>query len=268
MRRGFDPSRYLTVLLDQRGCGRSTPNVSDPAIDLSTNTTAHLVQDLERLREHLGIDRWLVCGGSWGATLGLAYAEVHPDRVTEIVLTSITTSRRSETDWLYRGAAIFFPEAFERFKAAVPDARDDHDLLRAYSDVLKDQDLEVRAQAAREWAAWETAILSLEPGAAGKSFGGSDPVDDLIAMVRLCAWYGQHGAFLEEGALIRDANRLVGLPGVLIHGRLDLSCPVASVWELARAWPDARLMIDDHAGHRGSELKRQWLLDALDGFAT
>lgn len=268
MRRGFDPARYLTVLLDQRGCGRSTPNASDPATDLTANTTGHLVEDLERLREHLRIDRWLVCGGSWGSTLGLAYGEEHPDRVSEIVLSAITTSRRSETDWLYRGAAMFFPEAFERFKAAVPAARDDHDLLAVYAEVLGSQDPAARAEAALAWGAWEDTVLSLEPGAAAHPFGSGGPDHDrLIAMVRLCAWYGTHGAFLEEGALIRDAGKLKGIPGVLIHGRLDLSCPVSSAWELVGAWPDATLLIDDQSGHLGSELKRQWLLAALDRFA-
>jgi proline iminopeptidase len=268
MRRCFDPERYCAVLFDQRGCGRSTPNAGDPATDLTVNTTGHLVGDLERLREHLGFERWLVCGASWGSTLGLAYAQEHPDRVTEIVLSAITTSRRSETDWLYRGAAIFFPEAFERFRAAVPDARDDRGLLAAYTEVLKSSELQVRAKAARAWSAWETAVLSLEPGAAGRSFGGDGPVEDLIAMVRLCAWYGMNGAFLEEGELLAGAGKLAGITGVLIHGRLDLSCPVGTAWELAGAWPDARLLVDDYSGHRGSAVKRQWLLAALDGFAA
>lgn len=267
MARLFDPERYLVVLLDQRGCGRSGPHASDPGTDMTVNTTSHLVADIERLREHLGIERWAVHGGSWGTTLGLAYAEQHQDRVTEIVLSAITTCRRSETDWLYRGAAIFFPEAFERFKAAVPQARDDREIPAAYFELLSDPSFEVRLEAALAWAAWEDTVLSLEPATKPGGFGAG-PDTDLIAMVRICAWYDMNGSFLDEGALLRDAGNLAGIPGVLIHGRLDLSCPAATAWELARAWPDARLLIDDGSGHRGSEVKRAWLRAALDGFAN
>ncbi len=266
MRRGFDPERYLVVLLDQRGCGRSTPRASDPATDLSVNTTGHLIADAERLREHLGIDRWLVSGGSWGTTLGLAYAQAHPERVTEIVLSAITTSRRSENDWLYRGVAIFFPEAFERFRAAVPEAGDDYGIPAAYAGRMDSRDSEVRAEAARAWSEWEDAVLSLEPGAK-PGFGGP-PGPDREAMVRICAHYSVHGSWLEEGQLIREAGKLAGIPGVLIHGRQDLSCPAGTAAELAAAWPDARLLIDDQTGHKGGDgIKREWLLSSLDGFA-
>ncbi len=267
MRRGFDPERYLVVLFDQRGCGASTPHASDPGTDLSVNTTAHLISDLEKLRDHLALDRWLVCGGSWGTTLALAYAEDYPERVSEIVVTAITTSRRSENDWLYRGVARFFPEAFARFKAEVPEARDDRDLPAAYAARMDSADPEVRASAALAWAAWENAVLSLEPGARSHSFGGGAG-PDLEAMVRICAHYSVHGAWLEEGAVIRDAGKLAGIPGVMIHGRLDLSCPAHTAVELAAAWPGARLHIDDETGHLGGGgIKRQWLLSALDDFA-
>ncbi|HET9896794.1 MAG TPA: prolyl aminopeptidase [Streptosporangiaceae bacterium] len=266
MRRGFDPERYLVVMFDQRGCGRSTPHASDPATDMSLNTTGHLIADTERLREHLAIDRWLVCGGSWGSTLGLAYAQAHPERVTEIVLIAITTSRRSETDWLYRGLGMFFPEAFERFRAAVPEAREDRDLPAAYARRMESPDPAVRAAAARAWSEWEDTVLSLEPMARPGFGGPAGP--DLDAIVRICAHYSMHGAWLEEGQLINDAGKLAGIPGVLIHGRRDLSCPAATAFELAAAWPDARLLIDDQTGHRGGPgIKREWLLSALDGFA-
>lgn len=267
MRRGFDPDRYLVVTFDQRGCGRSTPHASDPATDMTVNTTGHLVADIERLREHLGIERWLVSGGSWGTTLALVYAETHPERVSEMVLTAITTSRRSEIDWLYHGAAMFFPEAFERFKAGVPAVGDDRDLPAAYAERTADPDPAVRLAAAAAWADWEDAVLSLEPGGKTGAFG-TRPAGDLIALVRICAWYEAHGAWLDEGAVIRDAGKLAGIPGVLIHGRLDLSCPAGTAFELASAWPDARLLIDDETGHLGGGgIKRQWLLSATDDFA-
>jgi proline iminopeptidase len=266
MRRAFDPERYRVVLFDQRGCGRSTPHASDPATDMSCNTTEHLLADMERLREHLGIDRWLLRGGSWGSTLILAYAERHPHRVSEIVISAVTTTRRSEIDWLYRGVARFFPEQWERFRAGVPEAGRDGDLVAAYARLMEDPDPQVRAQAANAWSAWEDAVVSLEPN--GKPNAYSDrPPAALLAFVRICAHYFAHGAWLEEGALLRDAGRLAGVPGVLIHGRLDLSCPVDTAWELARAWPDAELVVLNDSGHQASDTKRERALSALDEFA-
>jgi proline iminopeptidase len=156
MRRGFDPDGYRVVLFDQRGCGRSTPHASDPATDMSLNTTGHLLADMELLREHLGIGRWLLCGGSCGSTLILAYAERQPHRVSEIVISSVTTSRRSETDWLYRGAARFFPGEWERFRAGAGAAGRDGDLVAAYARLMEDPDPLVRSRAADDWSAWET----------------------------------------------------------------------------------------------------------------
>lgn len=163
MRRMFYPDRYRSVLFDQRGCGRSLPHASDPATDMSRNTTEHLIADMEQLREHLGIERWLLCGGSWGSTLILAYAERHPERVTEIVISSVTTTRRREIDWLYRGVARFFPEEWERFRAGVPEAEHGGDLVGAYARLMEHPDPQVRAQAAVDWCAWEDAVVSLEP---------------------------------------------------------------------------------------------------------
>ena len=267
MRRGFDPDRYRAVLFDQRGCGRSTPHASDPATDMSYNTTEHLLRDMELLREHLGIERWLVTGGSWGSTLGLAYAERHPERVTEIVLSAVTSGRRSESDWLYRGAARFFPGEWEQFRAGVPAADRDGDLIAAYARLMENPDPHVRERAALSWSAWEDAVLSLEPNAKPNPFSDRPPAA-MLAMVRICAHYAVHGAWLEEGALLRDAGRLAGIPGVLIHGRLDLSCPLDTAWELARAWPDAELVAPADSGHLGSDSKRLSLLDALDRFAA
>jgi proline iminopeptidase len=267
MRRCFDPARYRAVLFDQRGCGRSTPHASDPATDLRANTTEHLIADIERLREHLGIERWLVTGGSWGSTLALAYAERYPERVTEIVLLSVTTTRRSEIDWLYRGVARFFPGEWEGFRAGVPENERDGDLVAAYSRLMESPDPAVRARAAHDWCTWENAVLSLEPGGDPNPFGDR-PDDAMLAFVRICSWYYAHGAWLEEGALLGDAGRLAGIPGVLIHGRHDLSCPIDTAWELARAWPDAQLFCVRDAGHQASDESRSRLLAALDAFAV
>ena len=270
MRRTFDPARYRAVLFDQRGCGRSRPHASDPRTSLAGNTTGHLVADMERLREHLGIDRWLVTGGSWGTTLGLVYAERYPHRVSEIMLSAISTTRPSELDWLYRGAGRFFPEEWERFSAVAAGAAGfDGDVVAAYARLMENPDPAVRNRAAAGWYRWEEAVLSLEPTA--KPLAGSAPVaadDYVLAFVRICAHYYSHAGFLSDGAVIRGAGRLAGIPGVLIHGRLDLSCPAATAWELARAWPGAELLIDDHSGHRGSDVKRAWMLETLDKFAS
>ncbi|HUC25308.1 MAG TPA: prolyl aminopeptidase [Streptosporangiaceae bacterium] len=266
MRRMFDPQRYRAVLFDQRGCGRSTPHASDPATDMRDNTTDHLVSDMERIREHLGIDRWLLTGGSWGTTLALVYAERYPERVSEIMLSAISTTRRSEIDWLYRGVGRFFPEEWERFRAGSGVDRDD-DLVGAYARLMEDPDPRVRNQAASTWRTWEDVVLSLEPNAK-PPVRGVQPDNDTLAFVRICAHYYAHAGWLEENAVINAAKTLAGIPGVLIHGRLDLSCPVTTAWELARSWPGAELLIDDHSGHRGSEAKRAWMLSALDRFAV
>jgi proline iminopeptidase len=208
----------------------------------------------------------LLHGGSWGSTLILAYAERYPHRVSEIVIAAVTTSCRSEIDWLYRGVARFFPEEWERFRAGVPEADRDGDLVTAYARLLEDPDPLVRQQAVHDWAAWEDAVISLEPGGRPDAFSDR-PKDELTAMVRICAHYFAHGAWLEEGALLRDAGRLAGIPGVLIHGRLDLSGPLDTAWEFARAWPDAQLVAVRDSGHQGSEEKRARILGALDKFA-
>ncbi|CAM5451242.1 proline iminopeptidase [Streptomyces tanashiensis] len=260
-RRWFDPEAYRIVLFDQRGCGRSTPHASDPAADMAVNTTAHLVADMERLREHLGIEQWLLYGGSWGSTLILAYAEAHPERVSEIVIAAVTTTRRSETAWLYEGVGRFFPEAHERFRAGADHAAD---LVGAYAARMNHPDRAVREKAAADWCAWEDAVLSME----GMGTPYTDRVDDTrLGFVRICAHYFAHGAFLEEGALIRDAHRLAGIPGVLIHGRLDMGGPLTTAWELARAWPDAELHVVEKAGHLGGEETGRLVLTALDRFA-
>jgi proline iminopeptidase len=267
MRRMFDPSRYRAVLFDQRGCGRSTPHASDPGTSLEHNTTDHLVADMEALREHLGIERWLVTGGSWGTTLGLVYAERYPHRVSEIMLSAISTTRESELSWLYNGVGRFFPEGWQRFShVAVRFGRANGDTVNAYARLMEDPDPQVRNQAAVNWRRWEDVVLSLEPNA--PPVADEDPPGDAtLAFVRICAHYYSHGGFLKAGTVIHNARRLAGIPGVLIHGRLDLSCPATTAWELARAWPGAELLIDNHSGHRGSDIKRTWMLETLATFA-
>ncbi|MFJ6214252.1 prolyl aminopeptidase [Streptomyces sp. NPDC092296] len=263
----FDPDRYRVISFDQRGCGRSTPHASDPAADMSRNTTEHLLRDMEQLRELLGVERWLLYGGSWGSTLILAYAERHPERVSEIVIPGVTTTRRSEIDWLYRGVGRFFPAEWAAFRAGLPEADRDGDLVAAYARLMEHPDPGVRAKAAADWCTWEDAVVSLEPNGSPNPYGGR-PSDARLALVRICAHYFSRGAWLEEGALLRDAGRLAGIPGVLIHGRLDLSCPLDTAWELARAWPDAELHVIADSGQKGSTTMGARIMAALDAFAA
>jgi proline iminopeptidase len=263
--RSFDPERYRIVLFDQRGCGRSTPHASDPSVDMSVNTTEHLLADMELLRVRLGIQRWLLFGGSWGSTLILAYAERHPERVSEILIQSVTTCRRSEIDWLYRGVGRFFPEEYARFRAGAPAERDD-DLLAAYARLMDDSDPDVRSKAAADWLAWEDAVVSQEPHGTPNVYSDRPPAAQL-AFVRICAHYYANYAWLEDGALLRDADRLAGIPGVLLHGRLDIGAPLTTAWELARSWSDAELIVVTDSGHTGSETMTLEVVRALDRFA-
>lgn len=265
-RRMFDPARYRIIQFDQRGCGLSLPSASDPATPMSVNTTWHLVDDMERLREHLGVERWLLFGRSWGSTLSLAYAERDPERVTEIVLAAVSVTRRSDIDWLYRGVARFFPEAWDRFRDGVPaEVRDD--LVAGYAQLMEHPDLDVRRRAAAKWCAWEDAVLSQE------GYGPSTPYVDRVgdarlAFVRICSHYFAHAAWLDEGALIRDAHRLADIPGVLLHGRLDLGGPPQVAWDLSKSWPGSRLTIFGGSGHLGDEAMQVELLRTFDELAT
>jgi proline iminopeptidase len=265
-RRCFDPGRYRAILFDQRGCGRSLPHASDLGTDLSRNTTEHLIADMERLREHLGVECWLLYGGSWGSTLMLAYAQRYPHRVTEMVIAGVTTSRAQEIDWLYRDVGRLFPEQWERFRDAAGESDRDGDLPTAYARLLADPDPEVRARAVKAWCAWEDEISeSVSDGTPGAFASRSDR--DQLAIVRICTHYFAHQAWLADGELLRNADRLAGIPGVLIHGRLDLTCPLDTAWQLARVWPDAELAVIADSGHNGSDAMSARIREALDTFA-
>jgi proline iminopeptidase len=246
-RRLFDPAAYRVVLFDQRGCGRSTPDAADPGTSLAANTTAHLLADVEQLRRHLGIENWLVIGGSWGVTLALAYAERHPARVCELVLFSVTNTTHREVEWITRDMGRIFPEEWARFRDAVPEAEREGSLVDAYARKLADADPAVRERAAREWCRWEDVHVSTHPGHSPDP-RYQDPRFRL-RFARLVTHYWRHAAFLEDGALLRDAGRLAGIPGVLIHGRLDVSSPPDVAWRLAQVWPDAELVLIGEEGH-------------------
>ena len=243
----FDPSAYRVVLFDQRNCGRSTPHASDPATDLGANTTDNLVADAELLREHLGVDRWLVLGGSWGSTLALTYAERHPDRVSEIVLSAVTTGRHAEFDWLFRGGlARFFPQQWDRLVAGLP-PDDRGDVVAGYHRLLNDPDPEVRRRAVEDWCLWESATPDWPP-TDGLAERFKDP-DYAMAFARIVTHYVLHNAWLEDGVLLRNADVLADIPGVLVHGRFDFQAPLENAHGLCRAWPRAELVVVDDAGH-------------------
>jgi proline iminopeptidase len=267
-RRWFDPARYRLVQFDQRGCGRSTPHAGDWSTSLAANTTHHLVADIERLREHLGIERWLVWGASWGVTLALAYAERFPERVTEMILLSITMTRASDEHWFAHETGRYFPEEWQRFRAGVPEDERDGDLVAAYDRLLNGPNVpeERRLQAARDWIAWEDAVLSLEEGYVVPHPRWSDE-HFMIGFARLVTHYFSHAAFLEDNELLRNADRLAGIQGVLLHGHLDLSGPPDVAWSLAQAWPDAELHFIA-GGHTGDEEMDRRLLEATDRFAA
>ncbi|MCH7617709.1 MAG: prolyl aminopeptidase [Chloroflexi bacterium] len=266
-RRLFDPAVYRTVLFDQRGCGRSRPHASAPETDLASNNTANLIADTELLRRHLDVERWLVLGGSWGSTLALAYAETHPERVSEMILFGVTTGRREEFDWLFRGGlAVLFPAQWEELRAALPAADRDGDIVEAYHRLLNDSDAEVRRRAAEAWCLWESATPAWPP-ATGLAARFTKP-DFALAFARLVTHYVRHDAWIEDGRLLRDADRLAAIPGILVNGRFDFQAPIANAWELKRVWPGAELVIVENAGHAASDpALTQELIRATDEFA-
>lgn len=255
MRRLFDPETYRIVLFDQRGCGKSTPHAS-----LIDNTTWHLVADMEDIRQHLGIERWLVLGGSWGSTLALAYAETHPERCTEVVLRGIFMLRRKELEWFYQGGpqadgsqgtGALYPDLWEKFLAPIPPA-ERHDMIAAYHQRLTGPDKATRLAAAKAWSTYEAATLSLLPDAGRVEEMGGD--DYAIAFARIECHYFMNGGFFEtDDQLLRDVGRIRHIPGVIVQGRYDVVTPAMSAWDLHRAWPEADLRLVPDAGHAQSE---------------
>lgn len=253
-RRFFDPRRYSAVLFDQRGCGRSGPLPATQS-DLQNNTTQHLVRDLEILRVHLSIDRWLMLGMSWGTTLALAYAHAYPQHVAALVLGCVTTTSRREVDWVTRGVGCIFPQQWERFAAHIPASLKGERIVDAYATLLFDGDPAVCAAAAEQWCAWEDTHVSLAAGhRPDPRF--ADP-EFRLRFARIVTHYWRHAAFLKDEELVRNAGVLRDIPGVLIHGRYDISSPLETAWRLHRAWPGTELLVVDDAGHGNGSLPQQ-----------
>jgi len=264
-RRLFDPAMYRIVLFDQRNCGRSTPSAALATTVLNFNTTQHLIDDMERLRQHLRIDKWVMFGGSWGVTLGLAYAQQHPQRVAAAIFASITMTRPADVHWLYHEVGRYFPQQWDRFRQGVPEGDRHGDLVAAYHKLLNEQaDVRIRERAAQAWCDWEAAVMSLEPGYtypqrfADASFR--------MTFARIVTHVFSHAAWLSADQLLRGAHRLAGIPGVLVHGRNDLGGPSDTAWQLAKAWPGAELQLVD-TGHGGGEGMDRCVRDAVLRFA-
>ena len=245
-RRLFDPARYDVLLFDQRGCGRSIPHA-----ELHANTTWHLVADIERLREMVGVDTWLVFGGSWGSTLSLAYAETHPERVSALVLRGIFPATRGAVDWFYKfGVSEIFPDKWDEFLAPIP-VEERGDLVAAYNRLLTGGDRAVQLEAAKAWSVWEAETITLLPDPSLTAVFTGD--DFAIAIARIENHYFHHDCWLDPDQLLRDAERLRCIPGVIVHGRYDIPCPARHAWDLHQRWPQADLRLVQAAGHAFSE---------------
>ncbi len=262
--RFFDPAKYRIVVFDQRGCGQSTPHAK-----LAANTTWHLVDDIERLREHLAIERWLVFGGSWGSTLGLIYAEIYPDRVTGLILRGIFMLRRLEIAWFYQnGASALLPEAFENYCNYIPSEERD-DLVAAYYRRLTSDNFDVRLAAARRWTAWEAAASSSSQPYSSKQAGEVRPPDDFVlAFARIECHYFNNAGFLDrDDWILAYSDRIRQIPGVIVQGRFDLVTPMQNAWALHRAWPEAEWVINFDAGHSAFDTSNlRSLVEATERF--
>ena len=262
MRGFFNPDTYRIILFDQRGSGKSTLHAS-----LENNTTWDLVNDIEVLREALQVRRWQVFGGSWGSTLALAYAQTHPDRVTELVLRGIFTARQKEIDWMYRkGTSEIFPEAWQAFLAPIPTS-EHGDLLAAYHRRLNSDDAQVRLDAAKAWSLFEGSVSQLIPThEVAEIFSGEQLA---VAMAQIEVHYFVNNCFMEDGRLIRNIDKIRHIPGIIVHGRYDALCPASNAFELAAAWPEADLRITPDAGHSAFEPGNiHELVTATDRFAS
>ena len=257
----FDPQKYDVVLFDQRGCGRSLPFAS-----LEHNTTWDLVADIEKLRQMMGLERWLVFGGSWGSSLALAYAETHPERCTELVLRGIFALRRWELEWYYQnGASLLFPDKWEHFVAPIPEA-ERGDLMAAYRKRLAGDDVEAQLRCATAWAKWEGETITLlpDPSVSDRYY---DP-QYALAFARIENHFFVHAGWMEDGQLIRDAHKLRHIPAVIVQGRYDTACPAQTAWDLHRAWPEAEFHLVEGQGHALSQPGiLNHLIEATDRFA-
>ena len=261
-RRQFNPERYKILVFDQRGCGKSKPYAS-----LEANTTQHLVEDIERLREMAGVDKWMVFGGSWGSTLSLAYAQAHPDRVSELVLRGIFLFDQYEVDWLYEegGASAIYPDKWDEFISLIPDG-ERGDLVEAYRKRLTSDDPDEQLRAAKAWSAWEGATVTLLPSAATIEHFTSPEI--AVAIARIENHYMASGGWLGEGQLLRGADKLRGIPGVIVQGRHDSCTPPKAAWALKKAWPEVELNIVPDGGHLFNEPGiLDGLIRATDRFA-
>jgi proline iminopeptidase len=261
-RRLFDPALYDVMLFDQRGCGRSTPHAG-----LEANTTWHLVADIERLRQIMGVEKWLVFGGSWGSTLGLAYAETHPERVSALILRGVYTATRPELDWYYQfGVSEMFPDKYEAFQAPIPEPERGA-MMAAYRKLLTGDDRDRQIAAAKAWSLWEGETITLLPSPGLTTAHGDDHF--ALAFARIENHYFVHDCWLEPEQLLRDAGRLRGIPGTIVHGRYDMPCPARYAWALHKAWPDADFHLIEGAGHAYSEPGiLDQLIRATDRFAA
>lgn len=261
-RQYFDPDRWQIVMFDQRGCGRSTPHA-----ELRENTTWDLVADIEKLRSWLGIDQWVIFGGSWGSTLALAYSETHPDRCLGLILRGIFMLRRKELLWFYQeGTSYIFPDAWQAYLEPIPPA-ERHDLIAAYYRRLTSEDAAVRSQAAKAWSVWEASTSRLIPDPEIMIRFAREEFADAFARIE-CHYFVNGGFFDPEDQLLQQVDRIRHLPAVIVQGRYDVVCPMISAWELHQAWPESELVIVPDAGHSMSEPGiRSALIEASDRFA-
>jgi proline iminopeptidase len=265
-RRLFDPEKYRIVLFDQRGCGRSRPHAGAPTTKLTQNTTANLLDDIERLRLHLRISRWLLLGGSWGSALALSFAEQFPASVSELILFALTTGTRREFDWLFReGLEAFFPEAWEQRLLALPESEQGADIVSAYCRLLDDPDPTVRQKAALSWCLWESATAGWPPSCE-LSARFRDP-DYAMAYARLVTHYVSHDGWLGDGKLLRDIASVAHLPAILINGRFDFQAPIGNAMRLHRLLPKSQLVIVENAGHRPEAAITEALIEATEHFS-
>lgn len=261
-RRFFDPSRWRIILFDQRGCGKSTPHG-----ELRENTTWDLVEDIEKLRSHLGIERWTVFGGSWGSTLALAYAQTHTERCAGLILRGIFTLRKQEIKWFYQeGANFLFPDAWENYLKPIPVA-ERHDIVSAYYKRLTSADAQIRIEAARAWSTWEASTSKLKPDPLLVEKFSEDAFASAFARIE-CHYFINHGFFEPEDQLLQNVERIRHIPGFIIQGRYDVVCPPITAWELHKAWPEAEFILLQDAGHSATETSiLSSLIEATDSFA-